>query len=95
MFIVIIIFCLLLVYYILSYKENLSNISNDDNIKIDSILIYLQTTDNSFSQYISFLLSIKNTNLHLIDSDVFSTFKVFKKLNLLTKQSIIDEMKLQ
>jgi len=72
----------------------MENLSDDKNDKINQILNYLQTTDNNFEDYVNFLLSIKNTNLNIINGEVFNTFKTLKKIKALSKQSIIDEIKL-
>jgi hypothetical protein len=86
---------LIFLIYFFSYEtENMTNLTDNETDKVKQLLNYLQTTDNSFSDYVKYLLSIKNTNLSLIDSEVFSTFKTLKKLKALTVQSIIDEMKL-
>lgn len=75
-------------------KEKMTNVSEKDQIIIDSVFDYINAHEGTFADYINFLTSIKNTNLNIIDSQVFATFNVLKKRNLLTKQDILSEMKL-
>lgn len=82
--------------YVLFFRyknESMTNVSDKDNVIIDALFKYI-TPKTSFADYINFLTSIKNTNLHIIDNQVFSTFIALKKRNLLTKEDIISEMKL-
>jgi hypothetical protein len=71
----------------------MTNISEGDQNVIDRLMGFI-TVDTTFGDYINFLSSIKNTNLHIIDNEVFATFKSLKKRNNLTKKEIMNEMKL-
>ena len=74
-------------------KESMTNISEENQKVVDALFDYI-TPETTFADYINFLTSIKNTNLNIIDSDVFSSFKALKKKDLLKKEDIILEMKL-
>jgi len=95
-FIVILILCAAILLYIFFHfkKESMTNVSEKDQIIIDSVFDYINAHEGTFADYINFLTSIKNTNLNIIDSQVFATFNALKKRNLLTKQDIMSEMKL-
>ena len=94
-FILLLILGLFTLYYLFYNQENYTNISDKDQITIDQIYDYINTNpDNTFVDYINFLANIKNTNLDIIDNEVYATFKAAKKRNKFTKQDIIEEMKL-
>jgi hypothetical protein len=75
-------------------KESMTNVSEKDKIIVDALFNYI-TPETTFADYLNFLSSIKNTNLNIIDNDVFSTIKALKKKNLLKKEDIISEMNLK
>ena len=90
----------IIILYVLFFNvphtnEKMTNISDKDQIIIDSVFDYINSHDGTFADYINFLTSIKNTNLNIIDSQVFTTFIALKKRKLFTKEDIISEMKLQ
>lgn len=78
------------------YKsEYMTNVSSDQQSFIDKLYVYI--TDNpdiTFSDYINFITSIKNTNLNIIDNEVYVTFKLLKKKNMFSKDDIKEAMKL-
>jgi hypothetical protein len=82
-------------YYRKQGFENSKNISKEDQELIDKIYMYFMTNKEvDFKSYLDFLISNNNKNLDIIDLDVFSTFKVLKKRDALTKNEIAKEMKL-
>lgn len=85
------------IYYFYFYnKENLTNISSNDQEIINKIYDYfVLNKDTDFSAYLNYLKEIKNTNLQIIDREVYTTFKVLKKRNSLTKTEIAQMMELQ
>ena len=89
------ILCAVAIYfYFFVYKtESMTNVSPQDQNVIDKLFDFI-TPETTFSDYVNFLSSIKNTNLHIIDNEVFATFKSLKKRKMFTKQDIITEMKL-
>jgi hypothetical protein len=80
-------------YFFLSKTESMTNISAQDQNIIDRLFTFI-TPETTFPDYINFLTSVQNTNLHIIDDEVFATFKALKKRNMLTKNDIVNEMKL-
>ena len=83
-------------FYFMFYKsEKLTNVSSEDQSIIEKIFMYINNNPESeFVDYINFLTSIKNTNLDIIDNEVFVTFKVLKKKNMFTMDDIKVVMKL-
>ena len=91
--ILILLVCAAAVYYFFYYKTE--HFSDETQSIIDKVYNYINANPKGeFVNYVNFLTSIGNTNLPLIDSDVHNTFKTLMKLNQFTKQSVIDEMKL-
>jgi hypothetical protein len=85
----------ILLFIFFNYKkESMTNVSDKDQLIIDAIFDYINDKEGTFADYINFLTSIKNTNLNIIDSQVFATFTALKKRKLLTKEDIVSEMKL-
>jgi hypothetical protein len=84
---------ILYVFFFGYKKESMTNISEENQKVVDALFDYI-TPETTFSDYIIFLTSIKNTNLNIIDNDVFSSLKALKKKDLLKKEDIISEMKL-
>lgn len=85
-----------IIFYIFFFgykKESMTNISEENQKVVDALFDYI-TPETTFADYINFLTSIKNTNLNIIDNDVFSSIKALKKKGLLKKEDIISEMKL-
>jgi hypothetical protein len=77
------------------FKENLENVSPENKLIIDQIYDYfINDKATKYTAYLDFLISIKNKNLSLINSDVFSNFKFLRKRNELTKTDIAKEMKI-
>lgn len=86
---------LIIFYFLTAKKESMTNVSEKDQMIVDKIFNYITNNPTGkFYDYIKFLNEIKNTNLHIIDNEVFSGFKSLKKRNLLTKNDIITDMKL-
>lgn len=85
-----------LIYLIMSKgskKENLDNVSDSF---VDGVYKYIQNADNidnTFENYVTYLINVQNTNLNLINEEVFAGFRYAKKNNIFTKQNIIDELK--
>lgn len=91
----IIIVCILVFYFMFYKSEYMTNVSSDQQSFIDKLYVYI--TDNpdiTFSDYINFITSIKNTNLNIIDNEVYVTFKLLKKKNMFSKDDIKEAMKL-
>lgn len=78
------------------YKsENMTNVSSEQQLIIEKIFTYINNNPNAeFVDYINFLTSIKNTNLNIIDNEVFVTFKMLKKKNMFSIEDIKQAMKL-
>jgi hypothetical protein len=77
-------------------KEKLSNTDRDKNTGVAK-QVYKYFMDNNnidFVDYINFLTSIKNTNLKIIDLEVFYELKSLKKKGKLTLDSVLNEMSL-
>lgn len=93
--IIFIIFICVISFYFMFYKsENLTNVSSEQSV-IEQIFMYINNNPTGeFIDYINFLSSIKNTNLHIIDNEVFVTFKLLKKKNMFTTDDIKSAMKL-
>jgi len=85
---------LLVIYFFLFKKESYANISPDIAKEVDQIYEYIMNNDPTYVNYLDFLINIRNTNVHIIDSEVFALFKGAKKRNTFTKDMIIEEMKL-
>lgn len=83
-------------YYLFFYKiETMTNILPEQQAIVNLIYDYIITNpDGTFADYINFLISIKNTNLYIIDNEVFVTFKMLQKRKLFSKDDIISAMKL-
>lgn len=94
-----IIIIIIILYYCFVYSNNESMTNELPDIQqqfIDSLYNYINNNDNiNFIDYINFLTSLKNTNLNIIDNDVFTEFKILKKRKLFSKQDIITQMKLK
>lgn len=92
--IIIITLIIVTIYYFFLYKiENMTNIESQQII--DKIFNYIiSNNSNAFADYINFLTSIKNTNLHIIDNEVFVTFKLLQNKKMFSKNDIISAMKL-
>ena len=76
--------------------EKMENVSEADQKLIDNLYEYFssgQATD--YLGYLGFLESIKNTNLEIINSDTFSTLKTLQKKQILSKDDVARELKLQ
>jgi hypothetical protein len=76
-------------------KEKLSNTDRDKNTEVAK-QVYKYFIDNNnidFVDYINFLTSIKNTNLKIIDLEVFYELKSLKKKGKLILGSILNLMK--
>lgn len=93
---IVIIVILVSIYYFFFYKtENMTNVEPQQQQVIDQIYNYIvNNTDITLGDYINFLTSIKNTNLSIIDNEVFVTFKLLQKKNMFSKNDIISAMKL-
>jgi hypothetical protein len=94
--ILLIIICILVIFYFCYVqKETLDNVSLENELIIDQIYNYIKSNPNGdFVEYANFLIGIKNTNLHIIDTEVFALFKGSNKRNKFTKDDIVTEMKL-
>lgn len=91
--IIIIVAFLSLYYFLFHTKESMTNVSFEQQT-INNIYIYISNNpDITFADYINFLISIKNTNLHLIDNQKFLSFKILQKRNLFVKNDIENAMK--
>jgi hypothetical protein len=84
------------VYYLFINKtEKMTNVSIEQQQVINDIYKYIVNNPNvNFPDYIEFLLSIKNTNLNIIDNEVFVTFKLLQKKKMFSITDIISAMKL-
>lgn len=85
---------LVLAYFFLFKKDKFENVSPEINTQIDQIYDYIMNNDPKYTDYLDFLIEIHNTNLELINAEVFSLFKGAKKRNTFTKEMILEEMKI-
>jgi hypothetical protein len=84
---------LIAIYYFFFYnKEQLTNLTSEQQIFVDGLYDYINNNDLTFDQYIDYLNKVQNTNLKIIDNEVFVGFKLAKKKGIFTKQSIAAEM---
>ena len=91
----IIIVCILVFYFIFYKSENMTNISSDQQSVIEQIYVYIMNNpDITFADYVKYLITIQNTNLDIIDNEVFVTFKLLKNKNMFTIDDIKSAMKL-
>ena len=76
-------------------KEKITNVDNDKNTVIaKQVYRYFVDKNNmDFVDYINFLTAIKNTNLNIIDLEVFYEFKLLKKKNKLKLDNKLNEIK--
>jgi hypothetical protein len=75
--------------------EAMTNVEPEQQQIIDKIYDYIiNDPDITFVDYINFLSSVKNTNLNIIDNEVFVTFKLLQKKKMFSKDDIISAMKL-
>jgi hypothetical protein len=73
----------------------MTNILPEQQAVVNLVYDYINATpDSTFVDYINFLTGIKNTNLDIIDNEVFITFKMLQKRNLFSKEDVISAMKL-
>lgn len=85
---------LLLAYLFLFKKDKFENVSPEINTQIDQIYNYIMSNDAKYTDYLDFLIEIGNTNLEIINAEVFALFKGAKKRNTFTKEMILEEMKI-
>jgi len=88
----------LTIYFTYKQKQSeyLTNISETDQQVIDSLYdFYMNNTATDYITYLNFLENIKNTNMNLVNKDVFLALKILKNNDSLTKDDIIKEMKLE
>lgn len=91
----IIIICIIAFYFIFYKTENMTNVTSEQQTIIENIFTYINNNPSAeFVDYINFLTSIKNTNLNIIDNEVFVTFKLLKKKNMFSIDDIKVAMKL-
>jgi hypothetical protein len=93
---ILIIIALVAVYFFFFYKkETMTNISSEQQKIVDQIYnSIVNNPDITFVDYINLLSSLKNTNLNIIDNEVFVTFKLLQKKKMFSKDDIISAMKL-
>jgi hypothetical protein len=78
--------------------ENLNNTTEtktllpSDHVIAVKVYEYIKSKDEDFPDYIQFLKNINNTNLKLINVQVFYELKTLKKYKNLNTQSILDIM---
>lgn len=95
--ILIVFFACIVIIYFCRDKEHMTNneITSEQQNIIDKI--YEEIITNKYltlEEYLDFLITIGNTNLNIIDHEVFVTFKMLQKRDMLTKNDIIQAMKL-
>lgn len=92
---ILLIIALIAVYYFFFYsQENMTDLTPEQQSFVDGLYNYINDNDLTFEQYIQYLNSTRNTNLNIIDNEVFIAFKLAKKKGNFTKQMIMEEMKL-
>lgn len=76
-------------------NEHMTNVPDESKLVVDKVYDFIVARpEATFEEYINFLVSIDNTNLHLINNDVFAGFKALQKKGRFSKQDVVDEMKL-
>jgi|688.fasta_scaffold347623_2 hypothetical protein len=84
---------LIAIYYFFFYnKEQYTNLTPKQQYFVDGLYSYISNNDVTFEQYINYLNKHQNTNLNIIDKEIFTGFKVAKKKGTFTKQIISREM---
>jgi hypothetical protein len=91
---ILIIIAVIFAYFFLFKKDKFENASPEINNQIDQIYNYIMNNDPKYTDYLDFLIDIGNTNLELINAEVFALFKASKKRNTFTKELILEEMNL-
>lgn len=94
----IILLCVFIYFvYVSSLKKETfdSVLSQKDSENAKLILEFFKKSKQNidFVDYVNFLLSIKNTNLKIINQDTFHEFKVLNKINRLSLKDIETMMK--
>ena len=91
------------VYY--KTDQDTENLNNTNTVKETKTLLpsdhviavkvyeYIKSKDEDFPDYIQFLKSINNTNLKLINAQVFYELKTLKKYKNLNTQNVLDIMR--
>jgi hypothetical protein len=81
-----------IIYYFFTNYESFTNLSIQDQDFVSKLFDYINNNDLSYGDYLQYLNSVKNTNLKIIDNEVFVGFKIAKKNKTFTKESISSEM---
>jgi hypothetical protein len=94
---IVVVVVVVVVYYLFFYKkETMTNVSSEQQQIIDQIYnSVVNNPDITFVDYIKLLKSLNNTNLDIINNEVFVTFKLLQKKKMFSKDDIVSEMKLQ
>lgn len=69
-----------------------STLSQRDMNNAELILKFFNKKNIIYPDYLDYLVSINNTNLKIINQDLFHEFKALKKINNLSIQNIINAM---
>lgn len=89
-------FIVIYLLYILSnkQKEGITNVDDENNMVIAKKVYkyYMDTKELDFVDYVNYLTSIGNTNLELIELEVFYELKSYKKKGKLTVNSVLNIM---
>jgi hypothetical protein len=84
-----------IIYFYFYNVEKMTNLSFTQQSIVDNVYDFIVShPDATFTNYIDFLTNIKNTNLDIIDNEVFVTFKLLQKKNMFSKNDIVSAMKL-
>lgn len=80
------------IYYKYFRVENMTDLSESDKLMVDKVFKYIRDTDEDFKEYLKFLEESGNSNLKLIDTQLFNGLKFLKNKKMLTKTDIISAM---
>lgn len=84
---------LIAIYYFFFYnKEQLTDLTPENQAFIDGLYNFINDSDVTYENYLQYLNKVKNTNLKIINNEVFVGFKIAKKKGTFTKQLIASEM---
>lgn len=73
-------------------KENFIDLSPEQESFINNLYNYINDNDLTYELYLSYLNTIKNTNLNIVTEEVFNEFKSLKSRGMFTKQKIMAKM---
>lgn len=81
------------IYYFFFYnKEHLTDLTPEQQSFVDGLYNFINNGDVSYTDYLTYLNSVKNPYVNLVDNELFVGFKLEKKKGTFTKQNISNAM---